>query len=90
MTLRRSVLLGTAAMALATPSLAQGRPLRIVVPFPPGGAVDLLGRILAERLPPVLGTGVVIENRGGAGGAPRTLSHRRLRNLRPSWHPSPH
>jgi tripartite-type tricarboxylate transporter receptor subunit TctC len=72
MTLRRSVLMGAAALPLlgplATPALAQGRPLRIIVPFPPGGAVDLLGRILAERLPPALGTGVVVENRGGAGG----------------------
>lgn len=68
MTLRRSVIFGAAALPLATPALAQARPLRIVVPFPPGGAVDLLARILAERLPPVLGTGVVVENRGGAGG----------------------
>jgi len=73
MALRRNLLLGAAALPLAAPAIApaakaQGRPLRIIVPFPPGGAVDLLGRILAERLPPVLGTGVVIENRGGAGG----------------------
>jgi len=68
MALRRNLLLGAAALPLAAPALAQARPLRIIVPFPPGGAVDLLGRILAERLPPVLGTGVVIENRGGAGG----------------------
>ena len=68
MTLRRNLLLAAATLPLAAPALAQSRPLRIIVPFPPGGAVDLLGRILAERLPPVLGTGVVIENRGGAGG----------------------
>ena len=68
MIFRRSVLLGAIALPLVTPSLAQGRPLRIIVPFPPGGAVDLLGRILSERLPPVLGSGVVVENRGGAGG----------------------
>lgn len=68
MTHRRSVILGAAALPLAAPALAQARPLRIIVPFPPGGAVDLLGRILAERLPPALGTGVVVENRGGAGG----------------------
>lgn len=68
MALRRNLLLGAAALPLAAPAIAQARPLRIIVPFPPGGAVDLLGRILAERLPPVLGTGVVIENRGGAGG----------------------
>lgn len=68
MTQRRSLILGAAALPLAIPALAQGRPLRIIVPFPPGGAVDILGRVLAERLPSVLGTPVVVENRGGAGG----------------------
>ncbi|MCX7373630.1 MAG: tripartite tricarboxylate transporter substrate-binding protein, partial [Alphaproteobacteria bacterium] len=48
--------------------IAGGRPIRLVVPFPPGGAVDLLGRILAERMQAVLGQNVVVENRGGAGG----------------------
>lgn len=68
MTQRRSLILGAAALPLSTPALAQGRPLRIIVPFPPGGAVDILGRVLAERLPAALGTPVVVENRGGAGG----------------------
>jgi tripartite-type tricarboxylate transporter receptor subunit TctC len=42
--------------------------VRLIIPFPPGGAVDLLGRILAERMGPALGSTVVVENRGGAGG----------------------
>ena len=68
MTQRRSLSLGAAALPLAAPALAHGRPLRIIVPFPPGGAVDILGRVLAERLPAALRTPVVVENRGGAGG----------------------
>jgi tripartite-type tricarboxylate transporter receptor subunit TctC len=44
------------------------RPLRFILPFPPGGGTDILGRIIAERLAANLGQPVVTENRGGAGG----------------------
>jgi tripartite-type tricarboxylate transporter receptor subunit TctC len=44
------------------------KPIRFILPFPPGGGTDILGRILAERLAAQLGQPVVIENRGGAGG----------------------
>jgi tripartite-type tricarboxylate transporter receptor subunit TctC len=44
------------------------RPVRFILPFPPGGPTDILGRLIAERLTAQLGQPVVIENRGGAGG----------------------
>src|SRR5262249_44315618 len=44
------------------------KPLRMILPFPPGGGTDLLGRLLAENLSTRLGQPVVTENRGGAGG----------------------
>src|SRR4249920_1975899 len=44
------------------------RPLKFILPFPPGGGTDILGRVIAERLGASLGQPVVIENRGGAGG----------------------
>jgi tripartite-type tricarboxylate transporter receptor subunit TctC len=62
--LRRSLLFAT----LATPALAQARPLRLIVPFPPGGTVDLLGRLVQPELEQRLGQTVVVENRPGAGG----------------------
>ena len=44
------------------------RPIRFILPFPPGGGTDILGRMIAERLSAHLGQPVVTENRGGAGG----------------------
>ncbi|MEO3471451.1 tripartite tricarboxylate transporter substrate binding protein [Roseomonas sp. CAU 1739] len=67
---RRS-LLGIAGAALASPAIAQAwptRPVRLVVPFPPGGPADAIGRILGEPLSEGWGQPIVIDNRGGAGG----------------------
>ncbi len=44
------------------------RPITLIVPYPPGGGVDLIGRLVAERLTAALGQQVIVENRGGAGG----------------------
>lgn len=58
------VLLAQGAAAQSYPS----KPIRLVVPFPPGGVADLLARPLAERMSAALGQPVVIENRAGATG----------------------
>ena len=67
---RRSLL---ASVMLAAPALAQGawqpdRPIRMVVPFPPGGATDIWARLIAEPMSEMLRVPVLVENRSGASG----------------------
>jgi tripartite-type tricarboxylate transporter receptor subunit TctC len=75
---RRDVLAsGLGALATLVPIAAQAqarypeRPIRLVVPFAPGGVSDVAGRLWAERIKPVIGT-VVVENRAIGGGGPGT------------------
>jgi tripartite-type tricarboxylate transporter receptor subunit TctC len=71
---RRFGALGLAALAAASmPALAQGqwptgRPITWVVPYPPGGTTDILGRAIAQRLGASLGTTVIVDNKAGATG----------------------
>lgn len=60
-----------ALVARADPAAAQGfpqKPLRLVVPFPPGGPLDTVGRAIAQKLTEAWGQSVVVDNRPGAGG----------------------
>ncbi len=72
MTLRLSSIALLILAALASPASAQdypSRPIRWIVPFPPGGPTDTLSRVLAAKLGDVWKAGIVIENKGGAAGA---------------------
>jgi len=61
----------TAVVGLAWPAAAQdypSRPITLIVPYPPGGGVDSMARVLGDKLSAALGQQVVVGNRGGAGG----------------------
>jgi tripartite-type tricarboxylate transporter receptor subunit TctC len=59
---------GASALAQAQSWPAANKPITFINPFPPGGAVDAFGRPLARQLGTQLGTAIVVENKGGAGG----------------------
>ena len=70
---RRQILTGSGAALLVLPLMAgaqtwPARPIRLVVPFPPGGLIDTMARLIGPRLALELGQPVVIENKPGAGG----------------------
>ena len=66
--LQASVLACVASAALAQAEAWPSKPIKLVVPFPPGGGTDVLARMIADRLRPLLGQTVVIDNRPGATG----------------------
>ena len=65
-----ALLLGMPAVSWpqAQPPAYPTRPLRIIVPYPPGASTDYTARLIGARLTDAFGQSVVVENRGGAGG----------------------
>jgi tripartite-type tricarboxylate transporter receptor subunit TctC len=61
-----ALILATDATAVAQPFPT--RPIRLIVPYPPGGGTDIVARVIGQRLQQSLGQPIVIDNRGGAGG----------------------
>ena len=68
----KRVLILVATLAFTATAWAEDwptKPVRFIVPYPPGGGTDVIARIVQSRLAEALGQQIIIENRGGAGGA---------------------
>lgn len=91
--LQRRRFLAASVTALAAPALAQApwpsKPIKLVVPYAPGGSTDVVGRVIAEYLGQRLGQNIVVENRPGKGATiARRRSPRRPRMDTRCWFPT--
>lgn len=87
--MKRRHLLAAGIGALAAPSLVRAntkfpdRPIRLIVPFPAGGATDVVGRMFADKLTHILGQTVIVDNKSGAAGSIGAVE---VKNAKPDGH----